>query len=142
LDTFDDQEEQSSNPYRGCQTGACFACGLGGGPRLPPDNGQRGGNTNIGGWQSSRPNPLPIFPRPNGFYTPILLPGMYFPLDMFVTKEIVDGMPLYTMEGGEIAQKVAAFLSHEFVHRHLLVGIVPMLMRLIASRCYALLPLL
>jgi hypothetical protein len=68
MDSFDDQEEMSPNPYRGCQIGACFACGLGGGKSHKIE------------WQSSRANPLPAFPFPNDFYTPILLPGSYYPL--------------------------------------------------------------
>jgi hypothetical protein len=128
LDTFDDQEEHAPNPYRGCQIGACLACGLGGGKMEPIE------------WQS-RPNPLPTFPRPDEFYTPILLPGIYLPLE-FLSTGIGERSPFRTMDDPELARYVAAFLDHETVHRHLLVGVVPMLLRLLASRCYAELALL
>jgi hypothetical protein len=139
LDSFDDQEDQASNIYRGCQIGACFSCGLGVG--TPVNNGQRDGNTNISGWQNGRPNPLPEFAMPDEFYTPILLPGMYLPFQ-YVSREIDDGSPFRTIDEPELARYVAAFLDHETVHCQLLVGVVPMLMRLIDSRCYALLALL
>lgn len=141
MDTSDDQEEHPPNPYRGCQIGACFACGLGVRTRLPSDNGQRGGSTNISEWRRDRPNPLPTFPMPDEFYTPILLPGMYLPLE-FVSTRIGEKSPFRTVDDPELARYVAAFLDHENAHRHLLVGVVPMLMRLISSRCYAQIALL
>jgi len=102
-----------------------------------------GGNTHTVKWQSSRPNPLPSFAIPNHFYTPMLLPGVYLPLNMFSELRATDdGIPFYIMEDPVLAEQVAAFLAHEDVHRNLLVGIVPTLMRLIASRCYLLLALL
>jgi hypothetical protein len=127
LDTFEDQEEQAPNQFRSCQIGACFACGLG------------GGNTHTIEWQSSRPNPLPLFEFPDEFYTPILLPGMYLPVDMLEIGEIYKGITFYTLKEPELANHLAAFFSHEVIHRHLLAGIVSMLMRLIGSRSYALL---
>jgi hypothetical protein len=127
LDSSDDQEKQAQNDFRGCQIGACFACGLG------------GGNRSTINWQSSLPNPLPMFQTPNEFYTPTLLPGLYLPLK-FMTREIDDDRLFYTLDNHELAYRVAAFLSHEDAHRYLLVGIVPILMRLLASRCYAIFP--
>jgi hypothetical protein len=110
LDTFDDQEKQAQNPYRGCQIGACFACGLG------------GGKSKLFGWQSRRPNPLPMFVSANDFYTPMLLPGMYLPFE-FVSSEISETTPFHVMDDPELAKNVAAFLDHETVHRHLLLGL-------------------
>jgi hypothetical protein len=138
LDSLGDQEEQALNAFRGCQKGACFACGLGVGTSVSSDKSQQDANTNTRGWQSDKPNPLPIFPMPDGFYTPILLPGMYFPLEL-VARIIEEGSPFYTTDDPELVQYIAAFLSHETEHRHLLVGVVPTLMRLMASRCYSLL---
>lgn len=129
MDSLHTQEEQAPNPYRGCQIGACFACGLG------------GGKSKLIEWQNRRPNPLPMFVFANDFYTPMLLPGMYLPFE-FVSSEISDTTPFHTMDDPELARYVAAFLDHETVHRHLLAGVVPMVMRLLASRCYRQLALL
>lgn len=137
MDSFDDQEKQAPDHFRG----ACFGCGLGVGSGLASDNGQKDDDTNTPGWQSDRPNPLPIFEKPNEFYTPILLPGMYLPLE-FMSSEIDNRSPFHTIENPELAKRVAAFLDHEAGHRYLLVGVVPMLMRLMGSRCYAQLALL
>lgn len=124
---LDEQEEQAADPYRGCRVGACFACGLG------------GGNLHTNVWQSSRPNPLPAFPNPNEFYTPMLLPGIYLPLAL-LTSKIDDDLSIACKIGNaELALRVAAIIAHEVNHRELLVGVVPMLMRLLASRCYYLL---
>jgi hypothetical protein len=126
LNTFDDQEEQAQNRFRRCQTGACFACGLG------------GGNTNTIEWQNGRLNPLPLFKNPYDFYTPLLLPGMYLPLDV-LKFEKNKGIEFCKLGELELAQKVAAYLNHEAGHGYLLAGLVPMVMRLIGSRCYAIL---
>jgi hypothetical protein len=138
VEPIDDQEEQALDHF----PGTAFACGLGVGTQLPSDRTQKDDNTNTLKWPSDWPNPLPAFEKPDEFYTPIMLPGMYLPLDMWVAAQVSNGTNLYEARTPEFIQIIDAFLSHELVHWHLLVGVVPMLMRLIGSRCYGLLALL
>jgi hypothetical protein len=111
--------------------GACLGCGLGINAPLQTDKNQKVT------WQSGKPNPLPIFEAPNEFWTPILLPGPYLPVDLIAPFHEEGGLPYNPLSDDDLAERLTAFAIHESDHQTMLLGIIPTTMRLAAANFYS-----
>ena len=119
--------------------GACLGCGLGFNVAIKTDKNQIFPLTT---WYSDKPNPLPIFKRPNEFWTPILLPGLYLPVELIADYHVEDGLLYHPLSDADEVDRLVAFATHESVHQALLLGIIPMTLRLTAANFYTSLTIL
>jgi len=116
--------------------GACLGCGLGVNAPLQTNDDQ--GIT----WQSGKPNPMPIFEKPDEFYTPFIIPGPYMPVDLIAPLHEQDGLFYHPLPDADTVDTLLAFAVHEGVHIAQFLGIIPTAMRLAAATFYTTLVML